>query len=187
VFIFFFFFTFSLCYQKIYYLPLHNQKLQAFGQVFRNFLSFYSFFFMVHLFCFCSLIDIFILPYLFLFFFFCFFFLSFFRTGSQTHLPFFLILLLSTSVSVSFCFSFFFFYSVREGDESGDEGEMCVCDREREGRKEEDPACGLATGLGGRRRRTGKPRSRAGDVLGGFFRRLCRYPYLWKPNFSLGK
>jgi hypothetical protein len=41
-----------------------------------------------------------------------------------------------------------------------------VCDREREGRKEEDPAGGLATGLGGRSRRTGRPRSRVGDVPG---------------------
>jgi hypothetical protein len=54
--------------------------------------------------------------------------------------------ILLPSLFISSCF--FFPNTIIEGDESGDEGDMGV-DREREGRKEEDPVGGLATGLGG--------------------------------------
>jgi hypothetical protein len=42
-------------------------------------------------------------------------------------------------------------------------------DREREGRKVEDPVGGLATGLGGRRRWAGRPWPCVGNVTGELF------------------
>jgi hypothetical protein len=81
---------------------------------------------------------------------------------------------------------FFSFYPIRERREF-ELRERWEIGREREGRKREDPAGGLATGHGGRHRRAGRPRPCVGDVTRGVFRQSVWYPYRRKPIFSMGK
>jgi hypothetical protein len=89
---------------------------------------------------------------------------------------------------------FFFLLTQSERETRGVSEEEMGVDREREGRKEGDPAGGWATGLGGRRRRTGRPRTLTGDVSWCLFPMMFFFPvpilvnpffFLWV-SFNIG-